>query len=298
MHQQTKILFLFLFLWLVNKAQGQNGKRAENTILKIDKGENPYSKKQSDWLVKNGFNVRDYDWSDKYINTQLDGVFKQKSGATLWAGVSATFGAIAIKKLINNEEGKYFLMTLSLSSAWVSYSKYRKTKKRVQQVEIWNNSRSKPTLSNELNAINHSNQIDSSIVLLDRNFHLQSPYKPSKNKFLTENGFSVQQYNWEDEQINLKLEQAFLCRTTGHVLLGTAIPTAFMGLFANLVHALSENPDKSNSLPGRGFFIASGVMVTGSMVSIVLGQSKVRKAEHLRKTPQPNKSKLSFSDVE
>lgn len=271
MQQQTKILLLFMFLWLVQKAQGQNnGKRAEQTILKVNKDRNPYTPSQTQWLVKNGFEEADYDWGDYSINEQLKGVFDQKAGVEVWRVIAIASGALAIKQYATDKGGRGFFLTFALTSGVISQMKLDKTRKRIQQINIWKKH------------LPSGDSIDKRQLSIDDDFHLNSPYKPSQNKYLKENGFDIHQYNWQNQEINKNLQRAFSNRTTGHTLLIAAVPTTIIGLLANLVHALSEDPDKPDKSPGTGFFIASGGLLTGSLILTRTARSKVKNAEKLR----------------
>ncbi|WP_422362356.1 hypothetical protein [Reichenbachiella sp.] len=116
MQQQTKLILLFLFLWLAQKTQAQEDKRAENTILKIDKEKNPYSKSKNRYLTKNGFDVKSYEWNDSEINLYLKKSLKNRaaSNITLGSGVGLVILNLAANAMgqiahtaNNNSEGEY-----------------------------------------------------------------------------------------------------------------------------------------------------------------------------------------------
>ncbi|UXX78059.1 hypothetical protein N7E81_11890 [Reichenbachiella carrageenanivorans] len=272
MHQQAKLLFLFMFLWLVSKAQGQNGKRTENTVLKLDKGENPYSKRKSAWLVKNGFDVDVYDWQNKEINQQLKGAFDQRTSAYVWGVVGLASAVQLGNQMINNDEGRGFWFTASVTSGVIASIQSFKAKKRVKQVNIWHQN------------LDSVNQDSVSALSIHKHYHLPSPYKPSKNKYLLKNDFDLYAYHWDNEEINLQLDKAFELRSTGQVLLGVSLGSFFLGALYKLAGMLADENDKGGSAGriGTGLYIASGAMVTGSIVLTSLAQGKVRKAEQQR----------------
>ena len=116
MQQQTKLILLFMFLWLVQKAQAQNDKRAENTILKLDKEKNPYSKSKNRYLSKNGFDANSYEWNDPEINLHLKKSLRNRaaSNITLGSGVGLVILNLAVNAMgriahtaNNNSEGEF-----------------------------------------------------------------------------------------------------------------------------------------------------------------------------------------------
>ncbi|WP_420581184.1 hypothetical protein [Reichenbachiella sp.] len=116
MQQQTKLILLFMFLWLVQKAQAQNDKRAENTILRLEKEKTPYSKSKNKYLLSNGFDVNSYEWDDPEINLCLKKSLKNRaaSNVTLGSGVGLVILNLAVNVMgqlahtaNNNSEGEY-----------------------------------------------------------------------------------------------------------------------------------------------------------------------------------------------
>ncbi|MDW3211050.1 MAG: hypothetical protein R8N23_14330 [Reichenbachiella sp.] len=116
MHQQTKLILLLIFLWLTQNAQAQKDKRAENTILKLDGEENPYSESKNRYLINHGFDVESYDWNDPQINLYLKKSLNNRtaSNVTLGSGVGLVILNLTVNALgriahtaNNNSEGNY-----------------------------------------------------------------------------------------------------------------------------------------------------------------------------------------------
>lgn len=106
MQQQTKLILLFMFLWLVQKSQGQNSKQAENTILKIDQDQNPYSKRQTNWFGENGFDTESYSWDSQEINLLLSEAigFHRKSHVKGWISAGVFLSALLVNGVVSIAE--------------------------------------------------------------------------------------------------------------------------------------------------------------------------------------------------
>ncbi|WP_139793958.1 hypothetical protein [Reichenbachiella faecimaris] len=251
-------------------------------------------------MTKNGFDTTSYNWGNYMINKQLEGVLDQKSGVKIWRVLAVTSGVLAIDKYIRDEEGRGFFITFSLTSGLISQIKLNKTRKRIQQINIWKESIHWYD-SSETKSMSHAFQSmqkngyeeeegnpnfaafeDISQLTIDRNFHLKSPYKVSQNRYLNNNGFDIQGYDWQNENTNLQLNKALKSRSAGQGLLIAAIPITVLGLLANLVHALSEDPNKSSNYPGTGYFIASGGLLTGSLILTSNAKHRVKSANKMR----------------
>lgn len=273
LQHQMKVIFLFMFLWLVQKAQGQNGKRAENTILKLDKDQNPYSKRQTDWLVKNGFDVNNYDWQNPNINRQIRGAFDQRTGSFVWGAIATTYGALAVKNFISDENGSVLFLSLSVTSAIISGIKLKKTKKRVHQIDIWNQSESTV------------DSLQTAELIIDDDFHLYSPYSVSQNKYLARNNFEIHSYNWTDPEINLYLKKSLNNRTASNVTIGAGVGIVVLNLAFNvlgeLVHVMSDNSEGKYQSHNTLYWIGGGII--GSSIAfrfVSIGQ--IEKANRLK----------------
>lgn len=283
MNHQPVLLFALCLLFQLSEARGQNSQvRAEHTILKINKSVNPYSIKQTEWLIKNGFNVQDYSWDNKDINRQLDECLKRQSGAVLFAILAGTGGLLAI-----STESSGFLVP-SVAAALISIGKTNKSKSQIRQIEKW---RAVPVLK----------RFDTVNLVEDTKteFSLRSPYKASQNKFLIQNGFDLHTYTWDNEAVNLNLEKAIESRKNGHIMLGVAAFSFVTGGIFKMVSAVVENDEDRNdaSATGNTFFIVSGGMLLTSLILNSSAKNKVRKAMATRKKPLRTKTRLQKNDL-
>ncbi|MEO9804681.1 MAG: hypothetical protein ABJF04_15600 [Reichenbachiella sp.] len=128
---------------------------------------------------------------------------------------------------------------------------------------------------------------------------IESPYGMSRTKFLTNNGFSVENYNWENPAVNLKLESAFRDRVATRVLLWTAVGAALHGAFFSTISGMADTQEKYDSIKrtSNGLFIAAGSLVTGSIVFATTSREKLRKAERIRVQSKPKESTNSKHDL-
>lgn len=275
MQQQTKILLLFMFLWLVQKAQGQSGKRAENTILKIDRDQNPYSKRQTNWLVKNGFDANNYHWQNPNINRQIRGAFDQRTGAQVWGVIAATSGALAVNNFIKDKDGIAFYFSVSVTSILISNLKLKKTKKRVRQIDIWNH-KEEPV----------KDSLQTMDVIIDDDFHLYSPYSISQNRYLTRNNFDIQTYDWSDPEINLYLKKSLNNRTASNVTIGVGVGLMVLNLaynvFGELVHVVNDNSEGKYQ-PATTLYWIGGGIIGSSIAFRLVSIGQIEKANRLKR---------------
>ncbi|WP_422362357.1 hypothetical protein [Reichenbachiella sp.] len=76
MQQQIKLILLFMFLWLVQKANGQTqSSRADKSILVLHKSQLRY-------VERHGFSTFEYDWKDEEVNLMLNGAFSDRSSSS------------------------------------------------------------------------------------------------------------------------------------------------------------------------------------------------------------------------
>lgn len=149
MQKQAKLILLFIFLWLVQKAQGQTGKRAENTIQKVDNDQSQYSKKQLRWLNREGFDTEIYSWTNDEINLNIKKslVSRKRANITTAVGLSLlvlnlTYNAMGIlvhelsedpdKGSFQSKNGLYFVGGTVMATSLVFHinkdSKLKKAK--------------------------------------------------------------------------------------------------------------------------------------------------------------------------
>ncbi|MEO9851217.1 MAG: hypothetical protein ABJH72_08905 [Reichenbachiella sp.] len=290
MNIRLKLFFSLCILLssFVLKGQNDNPVRAEGTILKINKNQNPYSSNQTLWLKKNGFRASEYDWNNEDLNRQLDACLKRQTGANIFGVIAGASGILTLQKLISGQEGQGGYFLLSMTSGLISIGKSNKSKRQVRQIEKW---RLAPA----------SDRLDTTYLLEEskREFSLKSPYKPSKNKYLIRNGFDLHAYTWDNRAVDLNLEKAIASRRSGHVMLGMAGGAFVLGSFFKMLSAIVETDEGRNdaSSIGNTFFIASGGMLLTSVIFTSSAKNKVRKAEKLRRLPKSNKSSLSIKDM-
>ncbi|MEP2023696.1 MAG: hypothetical protein ABJH98_10415 [Reichenbachiella sp.] len=422
MQQQTRLIFLFLFLWLAQRAQGQSdGKRAENTILKINKDKSPYSSNQNKWLEKNGFDVKGYSWTNVELNDQLDHAIVNRGAAYALLSLSLVGVAAGISNVYQDPD-KFFLLAVSVPVTAVSALQFSKARRKIKEIEwarrsqeiqfdneltfpplnlysdktntwmmkrgldvsdyywdnpdinlgieravkarsmskLWsaiamtgaafglkhilsdgsesgiqaygllvgvssiislaksNRAKEELLLVSEMkqkidesrkkalekdsvvvnNLSNHEEQNENTINSMQTHTVFRSPYERSQNSWISKNGFELSGYNWNDLEINLNLEKAVKQRSSARILVGASIASLFLGSVFNLAHALNEDPDKSDRKPGTGFFIATGGMLTGSIIISQSGRNKVEKAEQLRKSLKSKYPKVQSSDLD
>ncbi|MDW3211051.1 MAG: hypothetical protein R8N23_14335 [Reichenbachiella sp.] len=148
MHQQTKLILLFMFLWLVQKAQGQNDdKRAESTILKLDLGRDSYKRSQIRYIERKGFNADSYQWNDTMIDNNLRSALQSRSNSNAFIGVGSFFvlfgmHQLFVSALVEDDEGSakakrtgtslFMLSCVSYSTSIILKSK---SKKKIRQAE-------------------------------------------------------------------------------------------------------------------------------------------------------------------
>lgn len=90
MQQQTKLILLFMFLWLVQKANGQTqSSRADKSIIVL-------SKSQLRYVERHGFSTFSYDWKDEEVNFMLNGAFSNRSSSSGIAVLGAVSGVAGL----------------------------------------------------------------------------------------------------------------------------------------------------------------------------------------------------------
>lgn len=128
--------------------------------------------------------------------------------------------------------------------------------------------------------------IDSSHVetILKINPKTGTPFSKNQIRWVEKNGFNTSNYEWDNLQVNRKLNGAIRSRNWSYVTTGGGVLLGSCALLSYLGSALSESEEsrQSSKSRGNGFLVASGFFFSGSIVLSINAHRKIRTANKFR----------------
>ena len=260
-----KLLFVSLFLIHFNVyAQEDPVLNQSETIIKIKKENNPYTQKQTEWLEKNGFQTRKYQWGDQAINSQLDHAIKFRNNGYFLGALGGFATLRGISRIANNSTNPMFSLVIGGASFLLSRNQLKKARIKVQSSELV--------------------RLESITVLKDSlftssyyPFHAMNPYSQSQSKRMSKRGFSFNNYQWDDERINLHLKKASNQNKIATAFVVGSVGATLLGFMAHIIYATAENTDNTGEYINVPFYVAGGLMMV-STITFSLSNENMKKA--------------------
>lgn len=266
---------LFTSLSFDLKAQSIDSLNQE-TILKSWNANNPYSKTQTRWLEKKGFQTTEYSWDNIGINSHIDKVFKMRETGVGYGLVSLLSVVLMTK---TSHDKRNLIIPVSTITGIIALERYQAANLKIKKTEgfrksLYNKNKPLEILTNSENKL-----IFSKLPVLP------SPYSSSQDFWLSRNYFSETEYNWQDPEINEKIEKGFELRKEANLL--ALSPIGFvLGYLAylNIRDYYTGNWKKENaSQPNQKIIYASiGIPLIVSLIVSGQAKKKIREAEYLR----------------
>lgn len=111
---------------------------------------------------------------------------------------------------------------------------------------------------------------------------LENPYGKGRTKWLKQNGFDTDNYQWDNPEINLYLDQALKSRSTGDIMGFTGLGIFVVGLAANAMGRIAKDIGSSKpDEPYRVFkapYYLGGALIVSSIPFHIKSNKKLKKA--------------------
>lgn len=263
-----------LYLCFCASIYGQTDlNRAENTILKIENIENPYSKRRTAWLEKKGFDVKRYGWDDLDINLTIENTFKANRKAKIWGWMAAGSAFLGARHYLNNESDDGFKAygIFTLTSATISFANAGRRKKELTQLKAYE------YIPYEQRLLNQYTETSNDRTLAHINSRmLELSFKKSHLKWFKKKGFVFSEYTADNPKVELHLKKAINNLEASRAVIVLAPVVGLAGLYLySMSDLIDNNPEGRATWKNRGknlmyasggFLVISGIL-SGSAVS-------------------------------
>lgn len=247
----------------------------QKTILKSWNTNNRYTTSQAKWLQKKGFQTQKYNWDNVGIESHIDKAFKIRETGQGLAIISG-LGILLSSQLSGDGIGEILL--LSTVTGLFSYERFNAAKIKVANTEVYRKS--------ILQQLPKEGLEESNDEILTNSFPiLPSPYSETKNYWLDRKNFSIDEYNWQDPEINEKIKEAFKLEKNANMMILAPIGIVLGYLTYLVINDLYSGRLRDGSKPNKGIIYASvSIPLLISLITKGEANKKLREAEYLRKT--------------
>ena len=111
---------------------------------------------------------------------------------------------------------------------------------------------------------------------------MENTYGKGRTKWLKQNGFDTDNYQWDNPEINLYLDQALKSRSTGDIMGFTGLGIFVVGLAANAMGRLAKDIGSSKpDEPYRVFkapYYLGGALIVSSIPFHIKSNKKLKRA--------------------
>lgn len=111
---------------------------------------------------------------------------------------------------------------------------------------------------------------------------MENPYGKGRTKWLKQNGFDTDSYQWDNPEINLYLDQTFKSRSVGNIVGFTGLGIFVVGLAANAMGRIAKDIGSSKpDEPYRVFkapYYLGGALIVSSIPFHIKSNKKLKLA--------------------
>lgn len=113
--------------------------------------------------------------------------------------------------------------------------------------------------------------------------------KKPQLKYLERKGFSINDYDWKNKEVNYSLRNALSNRSSGSAMAVLGGVSGAMGLLLHALSGMADFEEQHDKIirSANGFLITSAGFFTLSIVLSASGSKKVKSAEKLRSQSKP-----------